>query len=401
MERHPITCKPEGTDMHTPHPPTAQSDPAFIRWILAAIILAVIAVAFVANGAALLGGVAFVRSVMQQPEIVAWTFGGSIELALGVVSAAMYVEAYRLQPVGRLRTAVWALSGVSGTFGALFEIMEYLTGHLTLPAALSAAGWRIFAPFLAAGLWELVIYLVCGHRHRAHRAAERRHDIMFKFFKAGERQGLAVGKWHAPIAAMRARAALRTVTRTLHPDEAETLLARYLHGARFGQDVLVQSATLAATTLHRMSNEITPQQLQPEQLQAPALQVQLQSATVQGDEPVQLQPAPTVQGDEPVQLQPAPTVQPVPQAQGNEAEPVQAERDDAYTARAHAAEAAEVAAIVERRAVVRQLLRDFTPTSHARKLTGTAVMHALHLRGYQVSERTAYSDLSAVKSIGT
>jgi hypothetical protein len=378
------------TPMHTPDPRTAHPDPAFIRWILAALVISVITVAVVANGAALLGGVAFVRGVMQQPEFVAWTFGGSIELALAVVSGAMFVEAYRLQPTARLRTAVWALSGVSGTFGALFEIMEYLSGHLTFAAALSAAGWRIFAPFLAAGLWELVIHLLCGHRHRAHRAAESRHSMLFKFFRAVEAEGLVNGTWRAPLAAMTARRAGRRIAKHVPPAERDAALATYLASQEYAHGVRVQGAALAAHTNTAMRSDLTTLH-SPETIAAPA-------------------PAPA----QPVH----PATAETPQVYTVETPAVQtpATPDDDYTDRAAVAAQLEAEAITATApgnvvAIATPRANSTSKTATARlaflrelleqnpNLTGPIALRHLLDAGYDIHERTAYSDLAAAKAV--
>ena len=365
-------------------------EPAFIRRLLVALTSAVVLVAVVANGAAYLGGVAFAQNVMQLQPTTAYVFGGVIELALAVVAAATFIEAYRLQPTAVFRTATWVLSGVSGAFGSLFEVMEYLNGHLTLPAALSAAGWRLFAPFLAAGLWELVIHLFCGGRHRAHQAAERRHGLLYRFFKAGEAEGLANGTWLAPLAAARARRAARAIAKHVPQAERDAELAAWLESARYGEEVRVQVATIAARTAQRMHADLVGAPADAPALQPADVHVHdVQAADVQAAD-VHVQDAPTVH------VQPVPA--PVP------AQPV---HDEAYEQRVAAAVQSETdriradipatpaprparTDIEERRAFVHKFLQA------NRDASGPAVHKALLAAGHDVKLRTAYNDRDAV-----
>jgi hypothetical protein len=366
-------------------------EPAFIRRLLVALTSAVVLVAVVANGAAYLGGVAFAQNVMQLQPTTAYVFGGVIELALAVVAAATFIEAYRLQPTAVFRTATWVLSGVSGAFGSLFEVMEYLNGHLTLPAALSAAGWRLFAPFLAAGLWELVIHLFCGGRHRAHQAAERRHGLLYRFFKAGEAEGLANGTWLAPLAAARARRAARAIAKHVPQAERDAELAAWLESARYGEEVRVQVATIAARTAQRMHADLVG---------APADAPALQAADVHVHDvqPADVHPAPA---DDAVQVHDV-HVQPVPAPV-----PAQPVHDEAYEQRVAAAVQSETdriradipatpaprparTDIEERRAFVHKFLQA------NRDASGPAVHKALLAAGHDVKLRTAYNDRDAV-----
>ena len=238
-ERKPRAHRPHTT----PSAPAHIAEPPFIRRLLIALTLAVLLVAVVSNGAAYLGGVAFAQNVMRLTPITAYVFGGVIELALAVVAGATFIEAYRLQPTAVFRTATWALSGASGLFGALFEVMEYLTGALSL----SAAAWLLVAHVRAVPrrrLWELVIHLFCGNRHRAHRAQERRHALLYGFFKAGEAEGLAHGTWRAPAAAARARAAARRIAKHVPRDERDAQLGAWLASAQYGEHVRVWSQRL-------------------------------------------------------------------------------------------------------------------------------------------------------------
>lgn len=390
--------------MHTDHTTTPHSAPAhlatdpeppFIRRLLIALTIAVLIVAVVANGAAYIGGVAFAQNVMQLPRITSYVFGGVIELALAVVAAATFIEAYRLQPTALFRTATWALSGVSGVFGALFEVMEYLSGHLTLSAALASAGWRLFAPFLAAGLWELVIHLFCGGRHRAHRAAERRHGLLYAFFKAGEAEGLANGTWLAPLAARRARAAARAIAKHVPQAERDAQLGAWLESARYGEHVRVSVATIAARTAHKMQADLTGG--------APALAQAVADAPATVA-PLHVQPDVHVHDVAPA---PAPATADVVHTP---AQPTDVQ-DDEYAARVAYAVQRETAAIradlpahvpdvaraprpsiSERRAVVRDFLQK------NRSATGDAVHKALLAAGHDVKLRTAYNDRDAVLS---
>jgi hypothetical protein len=366
-------------------------EPAFIRRLLVALTSAVVLVAVVANGAAYLGGVAFAQNVMQLQPTTAYVFGGVIELALAVVAAATFIEAYRLQPTAVFRTATWVLSGVSGAFGSLFEVMEYLNGHLTLPAALSAAGWRLFAPFLAAGLWELVIHLFCGGRHRAHQAAERRHGLLYRFFKAGEAEGLANGTWLAPLAAARARRAARAIAKHVPQAERDAELAAWLESARYGEEVRVQVATIAARTAQRMHADLVGAPADAPALQAADVHVHdVQAADVH--------PAPA---DDAVQVHDV-HVQPVPAPV-----PAQPVHDEAYEQRVAAAVQSETdriradipatpaprparTDIEERRAFVHKFLQA------NRDASGPAVHKALLAAGHDVKLRTAYNDRDAV-----
>lgn len=411
------------TEPTTPANLPGAPEPAFIRRLLVALTAAVVLVAVVANGAAYLGGVAFAQNVMQLHPTTAYVFGGVIELALAVVAAATFIEAYRLQPTAVFRTATWVLSGVSGAFGSLFEVMEYLNGHLTLPAALSAAGWRLFAPFLAAGLWELVIHLFCGGRHRAHQAAERRHGLLYRFFKAGEAEGLANGTWLAPLAAARARRAARAIAKHVPQAERDAELAAWLESARYGEEVRVQVATIAARTAQRMHADLVgapadAPALQPADVHAHDVQAadvhdvhdvqaaDVQAADVQGADVHDVQPAPA---DDAVQVhdvhvQDAPTVhvQPVPAPV-----PAQPVHDEAYEQRVAAAVQAETDRIRadipatpaprpartdvdERRAFVHKFLQA------NRDASGPAVHKALLAAGHDVKLRTAYNDRVAV-----
>ena len=396
----------EETPVHTDHTTTPSApahlaEPPFIRRLLITLTLAVLLVAVVSNGAAYLGGVAFAQNVMQLTPITAYVFGGVIELALAVVAGATFIEAYRLQPTAVFRTATWALSGVSGLFGALFEVMEYLTGDLSLSAAASAAGWRMFAPFLAAGLWELVIHLFCGNRHRAHRAQERRHALLYGFFKAGEAEGLAHGTWRAPVAAARARAAARRIAKHVPRDERDAELGSWLASAQYGEHVRVSVAAIAARTAQKMQGDLVAHEpnLQPAvatpDVQPVAVATPVQIAPVQ---PVADAPASAV-APAPVQPAVAPAV----------ATPVQ-ENVQKYSARVAAAVQREHRAIVadlspaqtapaqprasvsERRDVVRKFLQE-----HA-DATGDAVHKALLAAGHDVKLRTAYNDRDAVKA---
>jgi hypothetical protein len=378
--------------VHTDHATTHSApahlatdpEPAFIRRLLIALTAAVLLVAVVANGAAYIGGVSFARNVMRLPDATAYVFGGVIELSLAVVAAATFIEAYRLQPTALFRTATWALSGVSGVFGALFEVMEYTTGNLTLSAALASAGWRLFAPFLAAGLWELVIHLFCGGRHRAHRAAERRHGLLYAFFKAGEAEGLANGTWLAPLAARRARAAARAIAKHVPQAERDAQLGAWLESARYGEHVRVSVATIAARTAQKMQADLTTG--------APALAAEVAPASAT-----------------PLHVQPEMHVHDVAHADDVHQAPAQPSpaQDDEYAARVAQAVQREVtairadlpsaqaspaarASISERRAVVRDFLQ------RNRGATGDAVHKALVAAGHDVKLRTAYNDRDAV-----
>lgn len=383
--------------MHTDHtttPAAAQSpEPAFIRRLLIALTLAVLAVAVVANGAAYIGGVAFAQNVMQLGPVTSYVFGGVIELALAVVAAATFIEAYRLQPTAVFRTATWVLSGVSGVFGALFEIMEYLAGNLSLSAALASAGWRVFAPFLAAGLWELVIHLFCGGRHRAHRAREQRHTLLYRFFKAGESEGLAHGTWLAPVAAARARSAARRIAKHVPRQERDTELGAWLASAQYAEQVRVEVAAIAARTAQTMRGDLVA-----------GLQAAPATADVQDDvqpdlQAPELQVAPAV-----LQVAAVADVQPEPAT----AEPTVADVQD-YDARVAAAVQREASAILAdlptaqrqvgtpKRATVtdrREVVREFLQKH--RGATGEAVHNALLAAGFTVSVRTAYSDRDVV-----
>lgn len=375
----------------TPAAPAHLAEPAFIHRLLIALTFAVLLVAVVANGAAYLGGVAFAQNVMQLPEITSYLFGGVIELALAVVAGATFIEAYRLQPTAVFRTSTWVLSGVSGLFGALFEIMEYLAGDLTLSAAASAAGWRMFAPFLAAGLWELVIHLFCGARHRAHRAQESRHALLYRFFKAGEAEGLAHGSWRAPLAAARARAAARRIAKHVPREERDAELGAWLRSAQYAEQVRVSVAAIAASTAHKMRGDLiaVADQVQPAPAEAAHVQV--------------LQPAPAVA--HPVAVASAPAdLQPEPAP----AEPATADVQE-YAARAAAAVQREASAILadlptaQRQVatpkgatvtVRREAVREFLQRDP--RATGEAVHKALLAAGFTASLRTAYNDRDVV-----
>lgn len=385
-ERVPTTCT-ERNPVHndhttTPAGPAHLAEPAFIHRLLVALTIAVLVVAVVANGAAYLGGVAFAENVMQLHPVTAKLFGGVIELALAVVAGATFIEAYRLQPTAVFRTATWVLSGVSGLFGALFEVMEYLAGNLTLSAALSAAGWRMFAPFLAAGLWELVIHLFCGHRHRAHRAQENRHVLLYRFFKAGEAEGLAHGTWRAGMAAARARAAARRIAKHVPRGERDAELGAWLASAQYAEQVRVEVAAIAARTAQKMQGDLTAHALQV--APAPALQA-----------PV-VQPAPAVAPAAPVlQTEAAdavqtPDVQPVVQDYGQRVAAAVQREERAMQADLQPVVQAPRASISERRDVVRAVLQQ------NRAATGDAVHEALVAAGHRISLRTAYADRDVV-----
>jgi len=367
------------------------AEPAFIRRLLIALTFAVLLVAVVANGAAYLGGVAFAQNVMQLPEITSYLFGGVIELALAVVAGATFIEAYRLQPTAVFRTATWALSGVSGLFGALFEIMEYLAGNLTLSAAASAAGWRMFAPFLAAGLWELVIHLFCGARHRAHRAQESRHTLLYRFFKAGEAEGLAHGSWRAPLAAARARAAARRIAKHVPREERDAELGAWLRSAQYAEQVRVSVAAIAASTAHKMQGDLiaVADHVQPAPADAAHVQV-LQSApavahpVAVASAPADLQPEPATAG---------PATADVHEYAARAAAAVQREASailaDLPTAR-RPVETPKNATVTDRREVVREFLQQH------RDATGDMVHKALLAAGFKASLRTAYNDRDVV-----
>lgn len=374
--------------MHTDHTTTGPAhmvEPAFIHRLLVALTFAVLLVAVVANGAAYLGGVAFAQNVMQLSPITAYVFGGVIELALAVVAAATFIEAYRLQPTGVFRTATWALSGVSGVFGALFEIMEYLAGDLSLSAALSAAGWRIFAPFLAAGLWELVIHLFCGRRHREHRSGEQRHDLLYRFFKAGEAEGLAHGTWRAPLAAARARAAARRIARHVPREERDAELGAWLASAAYGEHVRVSVAAIAARTAQKMQGNLIAQAVHVQTPVAhPEVQTVVQSPVVQEVQVATVQPSAVATADA--------TVQTDVQYEARVAHAVQRETSAILSGLPSAQTVAPVqrASITERRDVVRAFLQE------NRAATGDAVHKALVAAGHDVKLRTAYNDRDAV-----
>lgn len=382
--------------MHTDHTttpagPAHLAEPAFIHRLLIALTLAVLLVAVVSNGAAYLGGIAFAQNVMRLEPITAYVFGGVIELALAVVAGATFIEAYRLQPTAVFRTATWALSGVSGLFGALFEVMEYLAGDLSLSAAASAAGWRMFAPFLAAGLWELVIHLFCGHRHRAHRAQERRHELLFGFFKAGEAEGLAHGTWRAPLAAARARAAARRIAKHVPRQERDTELGAWLASAQYAEQVRVEVAAIAARTAQKMRGDLVANEphLQPAVATAEVQPVAPAVAPVQTVAPA---PAPAVA---PVQTAVAPEVQKDVQNYGARVAAAVQREHRAIVADlppAQTAPAQPRATVRERRELVRSFLQE-----HA-DATGEAVHKALLAAGHDVKLRTAYNDRDAVKA---
>jgi hypothetical protein len=377
-------------------------EPAFIRRLLIALTIAVLVVAVVANGAAYLGGVAFTQNVMNLTPITSYVFGGVIELALAVVAAATFIEAYRLQPTALFRTATWALSGVSGVFGALFEVMEYLGGHLTLSEGVSAAGWRMFAPFLAAGLWELVIHLFCGGRHRAHRAAEVRHGLLYAFFKAGEAEGLANGTWRAPVAARRARAAARKIAKHVPQAERDAQLSAWLESAQYGEEVRVSVATIAARTAQRMRADLVaaPAADAPEVAHAPALQATPANAPVQPVAPaMQMQELAQHIAPAPMHAEPAhevhlQDVHTPAEYEARAARSVQREaaamHADISAPTAHASPSAPRPSITERREVVRAFLQA------NRSATGDAVHKALLAAGHDVKLRTAYNDRDAV-----
>lgn len=366
-----------------------EPEPAFIRRLLIALTIAVLVVAVVANGAAYLGGVAFTQNVMNLTPITSYVFGGVIELALAVVAAATFIEAYRLQPTALFRTATWALSGISGVFGALFEVMEYLGGHLTLSEGMSAAGWRLFAPFLAAGLWELVIHLFCGGRHRAHRAAEVRHGLLYAFFKAGEAEGLANGTWRASWAAARARTAARKIAKHVPQAERDAQLSAWLESARYGEEVRVSVATIAARTAQRMRADLVaaPAADAPEVAHAPALQATPANAPMQplAPAPVQAEPAHEMHLQE--VRTPAAYEARVARSVQREAAAMHA---DISARTAPASLSAPRPSITERREVVRAFLQA------NRSATGDAVHKALLAAGHDVKLRTAYNDRDAV-----
>lgn len=366
-----------------------EPEPAFIRRLLIALTIAVLVVAVVANGAAYLGGVAFTQNVMNLTPITSYVFGGVIELALAVVAAATFIEAYRLQPTALFRTATWALSGISGVFGALFEVMEYLGGHLTLSEGMSAAGWRLFAPFLAAGLWELVIHLFCGGRHRAHRAAEVRHGLLYAFFKAGEAEGLANGTWRASWAAARARTAARKIAKHVPQAERDAQLSAWLESARYGEEVRVSVATIAARTAQRMRADLVaaPAADAPEVAHAPALQATPANAPMQplAPAPVQAEPAHEMHLQE--VHTPAAYEARVARSVQREAAAMHA---DISARTAPASLSAPRPSITERREVVRAFLQA------NRSATGDAVHKALLAAGHDVKLRTAYNDRDAV-----
>jgi hypothetical protein len=394
--------------VHTDHTPAQhladEPEPAFIRRLLIALTTAVVLVAIVANGAAYIGGVAFTQNVMDLEPVTAYVFGGVIELSLAVVAAATFIEAYRLQPTALFRTATWTLSGVSGLFGALFEIMEYVSGDLALAAAVSAAGWRLFAPLLAAGLWELVIHLFCGGRHRAHRAAEYRHGLLYAFFKAGEAEGLANGTWRASLAAARARSAARAIAKHVPQEERDAQLGAWLESARYGEHVRVSVATIAARTAQRMRADLVPA------VHAPALHIAAAApgapvapALVQAEMHVQTVQTPDVHTPAPathVATVQAGAVQDVqvhgPEYTARAAQLVQRE-DDSIRADMHTPAQmppsfppAPRPSISERRQVVREFLQG------NRGATGEAVHRALLAAGHDVKLRTAYNDRDAV-----
>lgn len=393
----------EGTPVHTDHTTPAgpahtgpmhladDPEPAFIRRLLIALTIAVLVVAVVANGAAYLGGVAFTQNVMNLTPITSYVFGGVIELALAVVAAATFIEAYRLQPTALFRTATWALSGVSGVFGALFEVMEYLSGHLTLSEGLSAAGWRLFAPFLAAGLWELVIHLFCGGRHRAHRAAEVRHGLLYAFFKAGEAEGLANGTWLAPLAARRARAAARAIAKHVPQAERDAQLASWLESAQYGEHVRVSVATIAARTAQRMRADLVTGAVAHAPEAAPALQVTHAHSRMQevaqpvAPAPVQIEPAHEVHMQE-VHMQGDYEVRAAQLVEREDA----SIRADLRAQTPPSFPPAPRPSISARHEVVRALLQA------NRSATGEAVHRALLAAGHDVKLRTAYNDRDAV-----
>jgi hypothetical protein len=374
----------------TPAGPAHLAEPAFIHRLLVALTIAVLVVAVVANGAAYLGGVAFAQNVMQLHPVTSYLFGGVIELALAVVAGATFIEAYRLQPTAVFRTATWVLSGVSGLFGALFEVMEYLAGDLTLSAALSAAGWRMFAPFLAAGLWELVIHLFCGHRHRAHRAQERRHELLYGFFKAGEAEGLAHGTWRATLAAGRSRAAARRIAKHVPREERDAELGAWLASAQYAEQVRVEVAAIAARTAQKMQGDLIAHGLQvaPAPAPAPALQapvVQPAPAVAPATPALQTEAADAVQTPV-VQTDVQDYGQRVAAAVQREEQAIQADLQPVPQPVVQAPRAS----IAERRDIVREFLQQ------NRGATGDAVHEALVAAGHRISLRTAYVDRDVV-----
>lgn len=370
----------------TPAGPAHLAEPAFIHRLLITLTFAVLIVAVVANGAAYLGGVAFAQNVMQLDPVTSYLFGGVIELALAVVAGATFIEAYRLQPTAVFRTATWVLSGVSGLFGALFEVMEYLAGDLTLSAAASAAGWRMFAPFLAAGLWELVIHLFCGARHRAHRAQESRHTLLYRFFKAGEAEGLAHGTWRATLAAGRSRAAARRIAKRVPREERDAELGAWLASAQYAEQVRVEVAAIAARTAQKMQGDLTAHALQtaPAVAPAPALQapvVQPAPAVAPAAAALQTEAADAVQ---------TPDVQSVVQDYGQRVAAAVQREERAMQADLQPVVQTPRASISERRDVVRAVLQQ------NREATGDAVHEALVAAGHRISLRTAYVDRDVV-----
>lgn len=368
----------------TPAGPAHLAEPAFIHRLLITLTFAVLLVAVVANGAAYLGGVAFAQNVMQLDPVTSYLFGGVIELALAVVAGATFIEAYRLQPTAVFRTATWVLSGVSGLFGALFEVMEYLAGDLTLSAAASAAGWRMFAPFLAAGLWELVIHLFCGARHRAHRAQESRHTLLYRFFKAGEAEGLAHGTWRATLAAGRSRAAARRIAKRVPREERDAELGAWLASAQYAEQVRVEVAAIAARTAQKMQGDLTAHALQTAPAVAPALQapvVQPAPAVAPAAAALQTEAADAVQ---------TPDVQSVVQDYGQRVAAAVQREERAMQADLQPVVQTPRASISERRDVVRAVLQQ------NREATGDAVHEALVAAGHRISLRTAYVDRDVV-----
>lgn len=216
--------------------------------IIVVIIMVVGLVAIIANGAAYLGGTAFVRDVMGQSETIAYIFGGVLEMILAVLSLTVLAQSRRLAPTAGVRIGLWVAAAASAAFGAAHEIHAWATGVMTLFEAIPSAAWRISAVIASVALWELVVSLVCGPRARQAREAERQHQIMYRYLKRVQWVGLTQGTRFAGLARIMERYARMQTAKHVTPEQRTAILEKFHEAQEAAAVISVAMASLAQTT---------------------------------------------------------------------------------------------------------------------------------------------------------
>lgn len=389
---------------------TTTENPKLIRAIVIAIVVIVISVAFVANGAAYMGGVSFVRDVMGFSDRVSYVFGGVLEMALAVFSLATLAYAYMGRPTGKVRIGMMGTAAASAAFGAAHEIHAYATGEMTLASALPGAAWRIGAVVVSVALWELVISLVCGQRARDARATERQHKIMYVYLKRVQLVGLVQGTWFARIARMMERHARMQTAKHVTPEERTAILSKYHESQESSAVISVAMADLARTTndaLSDLGDISAPQMPAPV---APVARQEIARTTpvarkqdATDDVHVQTVHAHDAQDAQPVQpvhVQEPRNVSPVQEAEGYTRTAAASVASASRAIRADLASASakpgQGKADPRDRDACIALIRATWPTRE--ETTGTKTYKMLRDAGYSMGERTAANYLKAAYS---